>query len=153
MVDPHGDDRPAGSTRPPGPATDDPARVAARAGTQADPAEVRAFAIDAARTMSDRKCEDVIVLDVRDLSEVCDYVLVGTGTSDRQMRSVADELEDEGKARGHACFSTAKDPAATWIVVDFVDVVVHLFEPSQRGYYDLETLWSDGKEVDWSRKD
>ena len=150
------DERAADRPGPPGPVgarSDDPARAAVRAGTQADPAEVRAFAIEAARLLDDRKCEDVVLLDVRTLSEVCDYVIVGTGTSDRQMRSVADELADEGKARGHACFSTAKDSAATWIVVDFVDVVVHLFEPSQRAYYDLESLWSDAPEIAWARPD
>jgi ribosome-associated protein len=120
--------------------------------SQGDPASLRDFAIEAARLLDDRNCEDVLLLDVRDLSQVCDYVLIGSGTSDRQMKSVSDELEDVGKEQGHACFRKSSDSASTWIVNDFVDLVTHLFEPNQRGYYDLEGLWSDATVVEWRRQ-
>lgn len=119
---------------------------------RSDPEAVRAFAVEVARLLDDRHCEDVVVLDVRDLSQVCDYVLVATGTSDRQMKSIADEIADVGKAGGHAAFRTSVDPTATWIVVDFVDVVTHLFEPNQRAYYDIEALWSDAPRVSWKAR-
>ncbi|MBX3375262.1 MAG: ribosome silencing factor [Phycisphaeraceae bacterium] len=122
-----------------------------RTWTIADPQEVRAFAVEAARLAADRHCEDVRLLDVRGLSQVCDFVLVASGTSDRQMRSVADELADLGKASGHPAFRTNSDAESTWIVVDFVTVVAHLFEPGQRAYYDLESLWSDARPVAWAR--
>ena len=93
------------------------------------------------------------LLDVREVSQVCDFVLVATGTSDRQMRSVADEMTDIGRDEGHTAFRTSTDSAATWIIVDFVDLVVHLFEPNQRAYYDLESLWSDAPRVSWERGD
>jgi len=93
----------------------------------------------------------VRILDVRGLSQVCDYIVIGSGTSDRQMKSVAAELETLGKSQGHAAFRTSADQANTWIVVDFVDIVAHLFEPSQRSYYDLETLWNDAGAVLWQR--
>mgnify|MGYP006222093495 CR=1 FL=1 len=110
------------------------------------------FAVEAARLLSDRHCEDVHLLDVRQVSQVADYVLIATGTSDRQMRSVADEIADAGRDVGHQAFRTSADQAATWIVVDFVDLVIHLFEPNQRVYYDLESLWSDAKRVSWTRE-
>lgn len=114
--------------------------------------ETRSFAIDAARLMADRHCDDICVIDVRGLSQVCDFVLIGTGTSDRQMRSVARELEELGDSTGQQAFRSHSDVDATWIVIDFVDVVAHLFEPNRRRYYDLETLWSDGARIDWQRE-
>jgi ribosome-associated protein len=113
--------------------------------------DARTFAIEAARLISDRRCEDVRLLDVRGLSHVCDYILIGTGSSDRQMKSVANELEDLGQESGQPVFRSNADSASTWIVTDFVDVVTHLFEPSHRLYYDLEGLWSDAVDVDWGR--
>ena len=112
---------------------------------------MREFAIEAARLASDLKCEDVRVLDVRGLSQVCDYVLVATGTSEKQMKSVASEMEVLGKESGHDPFRSNRDTGATWIVIDFVDLVAHLFEPSHRAYYELEKLWSDAPDVAWQR--
>jgi ribosome-associated protein len=91
----------------------------------------------------------VTLLDVRDLSQVCDYVLIASGTSERQMKSVAAELEDLGPDYDNPCFRSNKDSGATWIVIDFIELVAHLFEPSQRAYYELEELWSDAPHVDW----
>jgi len=114
--------------------------------------ELQAFAIEAARLLDDRHCEDVLLLNVRGLSQVCDYVLLGTGTSDRQMKSLADELGDLGRDKGHGVFRSDRDPRVTWQVVDFVGLVVHLFEPDRRAYYDLESLWSDAESVPWQRE-
>ncbi|MBT8486801.1 MAG: ribosome silencing factor [Phycisphaerales bacterium] len=119
--------------------------------TKSDPNQLRDFAVEAARLLADRRCEDVRLLDVRGLSQVCDYVLIGSGTSDRQMKSLAGELEDLGATHAHNCFRSSRDVSATWIVVDFVDLVTHLFEPGQRAYYDLESLWSDAPDVAWQR--
>jgi ribosome-associated protein len=122
-----------------------------RSFTQGDPEKLRRFAIEAARLLDDRHCEDVRLLDVRGLSQVCDYVLVGSGTSDRQMKSVASELEDLGDEHDHPCFRSSRDTDATWIVTDFIDLVAHVFEPGQRTYYDLEGLWSDAHAIEWKR--
>lgn len=112
---------------------------------------IRSFAIEAARLMDERHCEDVRLLDVRGLSQVCDFVLIATGTSERQMRSVAQELEDLGEENHNAVYRSDRDSGGTWIVIDFVDLVAHLFEPGQRSYYDLEALWSDAETVDWRK--
>jgi ribosome-associated protein len=97
------------------------------------------------------KCTEVVVLDVTGLSQVSDFIVIGTGTSDRQMRSVAQSLEDYGKECGDPPFRTNRDTATSWVVSDFVDTVVHLFESSQRMYYDIETLWRNGARVEWRR--
>ena len=111
----------------------------------------RTFAIKAAQLLEDRHCEEVRLIDVRGLSQVCDFVLIGSGTSERQMRSVAHELEDLGKEHDNTVFRTNRDTGGTWIVVDFVDLVVHLFEPNQRAYYDIEALWADAEPITWEK--
>ena len=120
---------------------------------EADRKRLRDFVIEAARLMDDRHCQEIRLLDVRGLSQVCDYVLIGSGTSDRQMKSVAQELDDLGGRRENPAFRTNYDTAVTWIVIDFIDLVAHLFEPNQRAYYDLEGLWSDAQTVEWDRAD
>ena len=120
-----------------------------RSRTQSDPEEVQAFAVNAARTMRDDKCEEVVLLDVRGLSQVCDYVLIGSGTSQRQMKTTAQSVEDMGKECGNPPYRSSADTGANWLVVDFVEVVVHIFEPEHRLYYDIESLWGNSRRVDW----
>jgi len=114
-----------------------------------DDRDARALAIDVARALADGRCEDVVIIDVRELSQVTDYLVMATGTSDRQMRSAADDAEEVGKETGHTVFGRSVDQASTWIILDFVDVVTHIFEPNTRAYYDLETLWGEGPRVEW----
>ena len=117
-------------------------------GLENQTAAATAFAVSAARLLIDRHCEDVLLLDVSTVSQVCDYVLIGTGTSDRQMKSVADELAELGKEAGLPAFRKSVDSSTTWIVTDYITVVTHLFEPQLRAYYDLEDLWSDARCVE-----
>lgn len=109
------------------------------------------LAIEAARHAADMKCEDVCVLNVTGLSQVTDFVVVGTGTSQRQMRSVGEGIEKLGETLGHEAFRTNTDRASNWIVVDFVNVTIHLLEPNARAFYDIEHLWMDAKRVSWRR--
>lgn len=113
--------------------------------------EARAFAIEAARLMSDDKCVDIVVLDVTALTSVSDFIVIGTGTSDRQMRSTLGDITELGRNLGHNVARRSEDDRATWVLADFVDVVCHLFEPNTRAYYDLEMMWGDAPRIDWSR--
>jgi ribosome-associated protein len=78
-------------------------------------------------------------------------MVVANGTSDRQMRSVADDLKQLGAEMGMDRWKRDRDTGGTWVVADFVDVVVHLFEPGQRAWYDLDGLWADAPRVTWKR--
>ncbi|MFN3166505.1 MAG: ribosome silencing factor [Phycisphaeraceae bacterium] len=109
------------------------------------------FAIAAAKMLDDFDCEDVRVLDVRGISPLTNYIVIASGTSDRQLRSLAGRLNDLGGEMGFERFGDDRDEAATWLVADFVEVMVHLFEPATRGHYDLEMLWGDAPEVNWRR--
>ncbi len=113
--------------------------------------DAKTFAIECGRLMADLKCEDVVIFDVRGLSEITDFVVIATGTSDRQMRSVAEDLEDIARNHGFRRYGSEHDEAATWIVADFVEVVAHLFEPAMRAHYDLEMMWGDAPKVKWRR--
>ncbi len=125
-------------------------RVARRdAATIESQLRARKFAIEVARLMADDKCEDLIILDLAGISGVCDFFVIGTGTSDRQMRAVADNIEEMGKKRGERPFSTAGLEGSSWMVLDYVDVVIHLFDGEARNFYELETLWGDAPRVEW----
>ncbi|MEX2215497.1 MAG: ribosome silencing factor [Phycisphaeraceae bacterium] len=113
--------------------------------------EGRKFAIEAARLMRDLHCEHIDIFDVRGKSDVMDFLLIGSGTSDRQMRSVADDLVKLGKQHKLQAFGRHVDGPTTWVVIDLVDVVIHLFEPQTRAFYDLEMLWGDAPKVEWER--
>lgn len=109
-------------------------------------------AIDVARALEDAKCDDILVIDVTDLSQVMDRLVIASGTSDRQMRSAAEDAAEAAEALGESVFGRSEDAASTWIIIDLVDVVVHIFEPNARAFYDLETLWGDGPRVHWQRE-
>lgn len=112
----------------------------------------RDVAIEAARLLKDDKCEDILVLDLRGHSEVTDFFVIASGTSDRQMRSAGLHVEALARERGFDLHrSNLKEREATWLILDFVDVVVHLFEPETRLFYDLEMLWGDVERLDWKR--
>jgi ribosome-associated protein len=121
-----------------------------RRGAAGDDA-VRRFAVDAARLLGDHHCEDVLILDVRGASDLTDYIIIASGTSDRQILAVSGHVEQEATTHGMARYGREIDAPATWLVLDFVDVIVHLFEPQTRAHYDLEMLWGDAPKVEWQR--
>jgi ribosome-associated protein len=134
----------------PQPATP-PAPAASSASRGLNPEGARAFAIEAARLLHDDKCEEIVLLDVRELSQVTDFIVIATGTSERQMRSVLGHVEDLGARSGFSAYRASADERSTWLLADFVDVVVHVFEPSTRAHYDLEMLWGDAPRLSWQR--
>mgnify|MGYP006294059079 FL=1 len=108
----------------------------------------REMAVSAAKIASQSRCSDVVVLDLTEKSPATDYFVVATGTSDRQMRTVADEISRNAAQMGFARFGKAGYEQASWILLDFVDVVVHIFNEEYRGYYDLEMLWGDAEKLE-----
>jgi ribosome-associated protein len=111
--------------------------------------QARAFAVQAARIAQDRRCSDILVLDLRGLSPATDYFVIATGTSNRQMQTVANEISEAGREQGISRFGRAGYEQARWVLLDFVDVVVHLFDSEYRQYYDLEMLWGDAERIDY----
>lgn len=93
-----------------------------------------------------------MILDLRGLSSITDYFVIGTGTSDRQIRAVADHLRKDSKERGILPLGVDGIEYGHWVLIDFIDVVVHIFSPDYRRLYDLELLWGDGARVEWQRE-
>ena len=131
--------------------TGQPRASAARAAAGKRQREARKFAIAAARLAADLRCEDILLFDVRGLSDVTDYIMLGTATSDRQIKSVGEDIEELGAEQQFQRFGREIDTATTWLVLDFVDVVVHLFDAPTRAHYDLEMMWGDAPKLRWRR--
>ena len=109
----------------------------------------RRLAVDAARLAAATHCTDVVILDVRGLCPITDFLVIATGTSPRQMRSVAEEIIEMAQQRGDRALSTNGLEGGSWIVADFIDIVLHIFCPEARLYYDLDNLWGDARRVQW----
>ena len=105
--------------------------------------------IELARTITtiieDRKGEDIVLLDIQKISDFTDYFVICSGTSDRMIDALANDvvkqLRTEDKVRG----SVEGEPHDGWILVDYGSVILHIFSPNRRQYYNLEELWSAGK--------
>jgi len=106
--------------------------------------ESRDIARIAAEAASDKKGEDILALDVSQLLVVTEYFVIVTGRTNIQVRAIADEVEEQVRTKGHLKpigregFGEDK-----WILLDFGDVVVHVFQPAERDFYRLEKLWGD----------
>lgn len=81
---------------------------------------------------------------------MCDFLVIGTGTSARQMRSVADDVQEVCSGHGRRVFNS-KGSGENWVAIDVLDIVIHLFSHEARAHYDLEGLWADASEVKWAR--
>lgn len=96
----------------------------------------------------DKKGSDIILLDLREQSVFADYFLICSGENERQIRALAEGLRTEAKKEADIIAKNLEGvPEAGWILVDFDDLVVHVFAPDKRHYYDLEELWSDAHVV------
>jgi ribosome-associated protein len=107
------------------------------------------FAVAVARIAAADQTDDVAVLDLRGLSGLTDFFVIGTGRSDRQMHAVLDHIADHARAVNRRAFGVTDTRASSWVLADYVDVVIHLFDEGHREYYDLDGLWGDAPRVEW----
>ena len=102
----------------------------------------------AAVAAQDKKARDPLGLDLRDLDGVCDYFLICTGTSEVQVKAIADHIEDTLRERGARPWHIEGLESRRWVLLDYVNVVVHVFHEKTREYYMLDRLWGDARSVD-----
>ena len=107
----------------------------------------------AARTAADNKGRDILVLDMRPCTPLFDFFVISTGTSRRQLHTLAEETDAALRADGDTRIGIEGYEASKWIVQDYGDVMIHVFDPDTRDYYKLEELWADAKKVEWERED
>jgi len=119
--------------------------------TTTDAAVALEHACLAARVADDNKARDVLVLDMRGITPLYDFFVLATGTSRRQIHTIAEEIDAALHAEGERRLSIEGYAASRWVVQDYGDVVVHIFDPDTRAYYALEDLWADAPQVAWQR--
>ena len=98
------------------------------------------WAVDA---VSDRKGADLVVLDLRRVNDATDFFVIASGTSDAHVRGLSDAVLERLASHGHRAHHVEGVTGGRWVLIDFVDFVVHLFHPQARAFYQLERLWSD----------
>ena len=101
-----------------------------------------------AEAAENRKAEDIVGLDVREISSFADTFIIATGTSDRHVRAVADAIDAALKERGDPPMGIEGYEEGRWVLIDCDDTIVHIFQREIREHYDLERLWSDAPELE-----
>ncbi len=100
-----------------------------------------------ARIAQDKKAQDLVILDMRKISNITDFFIICNGNSTRQVKAVAEHIVDQLKALGHKIWHIEGEQYALWVLLDCGDVIVHLFTPTVRQFYDLERLWEDAPRI------
>jgi ribosome-associated protein len=96
---------------------------------------------------ADKKASDVILLDVRDVTTIAEYFVICSGNNVRQIRAIADAIDEQLEKQGATLLHREGEAETGWVLLDFGDVIVHIFAPKEREYYRLERLWSEAKTV------
>ena len=113
----------------------------------------RDVAIAAARAAAEKQATDIVVLDVSKIIVITDHFVICSAGTQRQVRTVIDAVEEALRRLGVKPMRREGEPEAGWWLLDYVDVVVHVFGEEERAYYDLERLWSDAPHVEWEASD
>jgi ribosome-associated protein len=119
-------------------------------GSDATHAESRDVAVTAARAAAAKQAADVTILDVKGLIVITDYFVICSGQTDRQVKTIVEEVEKAIRELGEKPVRREGEADSRWVLLDYVDVVVHVFAEQEREYYDLERLWRDAPRVRWN---
>mgnify|MGYP002383884338 CR=1 FL=1 len=111
-----------------------------------------AQAIACARVGDDNKGKNIVILDLRGITPIFDFFVIMTGTSRRQIHTLAEEIDDYMAGEGEKRLSVQGYQSSRWVAQDYGDIIVHVFDADSREFYALEELWADAKIVDWKRE-
>ncbi len=100
--------------------------------------------------MEDKKAEDIKIIDISKVSVIADYFIIASGNNRNQVQALADNVQEELGKRGVDCKQIEGYQTANWILLDYNDIIVHIFNAEDRLFYDLERIWRDGKSVEVS---
>ncbi len=112
----------------------------------------RDIALFSARTADDKKAEDIVIYDMRGITDVTDYFVIATAHSRSQVRAVVESIKKELKSIDIRKMGQEGNEGGSWVLIDYTDCVIHVFSPELREYYSLESLWGDAPKVDWKRE-
>ena len=97
--------------------------------------------------LSDKKGEDISIIDIRSVSVMADYFIIASGSNSNQVQAMVDNVEEELGKMGCTCRQVEGYQSANWILMDYKDIIVHVFSKEDRAFYDLERIWRDGKQI------
>ena len=109
--------------------------------------ESKKMALLAVEALEDKKAEDIRILDISNVSVLADYFIIANGTNRTQVQAMADNVEEALGKGGYVPKQIEGYQSANWILMDYKDIIVHVFSEEDRGFYDLERIWRDGKEI------
>ncbi|MDD6266885.1 MAG: ribosome silencing factor [Clostridium sp.] len=99
-------------------------------------------------SLEEKKAEDIRIIDISKISTIADYFIIANGTNRNQVQALADNVGEDCHKAGYALHQTEGYNSANWILMDYSDVIVHIFSKEDRLFYDLERIWRDGVPVD-----
>lgn len=97
--------------------------------------------------LSDKKGEDIKIIDITGISVLADYFIIANGNSDSQVNALVDNVEEELHKAGYPLRQREGYASGSWVLLDFGDIIVHVFDKENRLFYDLERIWKDGKDI------
>lgn len=106
----------------------------------------------AALAADEKKAEDIVVLDMHKVIPITDYFLICSGETTRQVKTISQAIEEKLDILGHRPLMREGEAASAWILLDYINFVVHVFRNKERNYYQLERLWKDAPKVRWQAK-
>ena len=106
-------------------------------------------AIKAANLADNKKAEDIEIFNVADLTSMTEYFVICSAGSENQMKAISDEIEENFKNNGISPLHVEGYRSSTWVLYDYGDVIVHIFNKESRMFYSLERLWSDAKKIEF----
>lgn len=101
-----------------------------------------------AKSLDEKKAEDITVIDIREVSTIADYFIIATGNNPNQLAAMEDVVDETMYKNGVHQKQVEGNSNSTWILMDYQDIIVHLFSSEDRLFYDLERIWRDGKVID-----
>lgn len=108
----------------------------------------RKMAKIACHALSEKKAEELRVIDISEISPLADYFVIATGSNANQIQAMVDAVEEEMGREGHVVKQIEGNRTSSWILMDYRDIIVHVFSKEDRLFYDLERIWTDGKKVE-----
>lgn len=102
-----------------------------------------------ARALDDKKAENIIILDLRNISQVADYFIIASGNNPRQLHAMSKAVQEHMATLGARPIGIEGGETDRWVLLDYGDIVLHLFDPDWRKLYDLELLWGDAPRLEW----